>query len=159
MGLIGLMGQPADYQSFNPCFSGMAFGTRSAPPSRHRQGIVSILVFLEWPLGLLACRGLFPFRSVSILVFLEWPLGPTRLSWASFHSFGFNPCFSGMAFGTRFHTIEQLSEHSFNPCFSGMAFGTHAGCRRHYTGGQFQSLFFWNGLWDSYGETTALQEA
>ena len=37
----------------------------------------------------------------------------------------FNPCFSGMAFGTRprRHT-EYKGPHSFNPCFSGMAFGT-----------------------------------
>ena len=39
-------------------------------------------------------------------------------------------------------------QEGFNPCFSGMAFGT--GCFGPWNSGciKFQSLFFWNGLWD-----------
>ena len=135
--------------SFNPCFSGMAFGT----PELGRQRVsgpmfqslffwnglwdpvsakspylpvrVSILVFLEWPLGL--CRKtpcVIRRILVSILVFLEWPLGRCAAD------------------------ASQRIFQSFNPCFSGMAFGTrdcHL-CPLHRL--QFQSLFFWNGLWD-----------
>ena len=88
-------------EGFNPCFSGMAFGTDGdgvtaavidefqslffwnglwdngfdhglRPPQ-----IVSILVFLEWPLGRCwTARTEACGTGVSILVFLEWPLGP-----------------------------------------------------------------------------------
>ena len=63
--------------------------------------------------------------QVSILVFLEWPLGRERL-------------------------LRQRNRffRSFNPCFSGMAFGTLIGLIRRIVGLLFQSLFFWNGLWD-----------
>ena len=60
---------------FNPCFSGMAFGT--LPGWRGYPDIyrVSILVFLEWPLGPRHRRRHGRRQRVSILVFLEWPLG------------------------------------------------------------------------------------
>ncbi len=63
---------------------------------------------------------------------------------------GFNPCFSGMAFGTIKASSPMVAHFSsFNPCFSGMAFGTHTRCAVCRKAEQFQSLFFWNGLWDS----------
>ena len=65
-------------------------------------------------------------HSVSILVFLEWPLGRYPAGGAG-----------------------SEGDQSFNPCFSGMAFGTKL--RISVTGKRilkFQSLFFWNGLWD-----------
>ena len=37
---------------------------------------------------------------------------------------GFNPCFSGMAFGTIRYRVKVHGLTGFNPCFSGMAFGT-----------------------------------
>ena len=140
--------------SFNPCFSGMAFGTRSATRRHEAGGPVSILVFLEWPLG----------------------RAPLRKRLAELESF--NPCFSGMAFGTILVSWPPLKHHfCFNPCFSGMAFGTRRLHRRGRAGGgvsilvflewplglmrlihtgdihfRFQSLFFWNGLWDSTGQ-------
>ena len=61
---------------FNPCFSGMAFGTSRGNLQGENDEEVSILVFLEWPLGL---------RAGDVY---------------HCHPRGFNPCFSGMAFGT-----------------------------------------------------------
>ena len=80
----------------------MAFGTRVSLSVLKYRLRVSILVFLEWPLGRMesvSCGS--PGNRVSILVFLEWPLG---------------------------HAPP----------------GSH---RRPQI--QFQSLFFWNGLWDT----------
>ena len=42
---------------------------------------------------------------------------------------------------------------SFNPCFSGMAFGTFGRQIEDNAGNGFQSLFFWNGLWDKQKST------
>ena len=86
----------------------------------------------------------------------------------------FNPCFSGMAFGTTEYCPAVPTPSSFNPCFSGMAFGTSVHVTPSGTSCSvsilvflewplgplavargtgkidwFQSLFFWNGLWDS----------
>ena len=80
----------------------MAFGTRIIDNWRLPQAVVSILVFLEWPLG--RPTGWYGFLCTAS---------------------GFNPCFSGMAFGT------------FVIAFSFTAIILW-----------FQSLFFWNGLWD-----------
>ena len=127
-------------------------------PLKNADALVSILVFLEWPLGLTAIDGakadvkkfqsLFfwnglwdgkarPVRSlyygVSILVFLEWPLGQSNESRVRHRCFVcFNPCFSGMAFGTLVVLLE---------------------CAEIL---RFQSLFFWNGLWDSDNDITYL---
>ena len=61
----------------------------------------------------------------------------------------FNPCFSGMAFGTEQAAAAYPSIiYCFNPCFSGMAFGTPSGTSSRADVPMFQSLFFWNGLWD-----------
>ena len=86
--------------------------------------IVSILVFLEWPLG--RCTDPVPSRQsgVSILVFLEWPLGRYLADRPTRRGTSFNPCFSGMAFGTTTTTLASTPLLCFNPCFSGMAFGT-----------------------------------
>ena len=104
----------------------MAFGTCHSAERKQSDGVVSILVFLEWPLGLIAST-------------LE-----------ALRCLGFNPCFSGMAFGTIKASSPMVAHFSsFNPCFSGMAFGTHTRCAVCRKAEQFQSLFFWNGLWDS----------
>ena len=69
---------------------------------QYAQSSVSILVFLEWPLG--PELGLYsnsPTRAVSILVFLEWPLGRKDPELINQYGRSFNPCFSGMAFGTQ----------------------------------------------------------
>ena len=92
---------PSIIYCFNPCFSGMAFGTPSGTSSPGGRPYVSILVFLEWPLGLGTCEP-----------------APVTVG-------GFNPCFSGMAFGTSYRSIRAFSAR------------------------EFQSLFFWNGLWDA----------
>ena len=150
----------------------MAFGTHHGHALYHRVTMVSILVFLEWPLGLstfvLALTtggfqslffwnglwdgcfgpwnpGCIKFQSlffwnglwdvdlgygregrqeVSILVFLEWPLGRQLFVPLATKTIGFNPCFSGMAFGTMIYEDRRHEEN------------------------KFQSLFFWNGLWD-----------
>ena len=61
----------------------------------------------------------------------------------------FNPCFSGMAFGTSAALTSGFPRsRSFNPCFSGMAFGTIGADVGMGQDPLFQSLFFWNGLWD-----------
>ena len=183
---------------FNPCFSGMAFGTARIADAGGLMKFVSILVFLEWPLGRLpfasrwTCirwfqslffwNGLWdvsrpgrPTRAgrVSILVFLEWPLGPTLVDNYYVDVVSFNPCFSGMAFGTTklpmlgtclvkfqslffwnglwddsFRPPLAVEFVSFNPCFSGMAFGTPEFTADAGQIVMFQSLFFWNGLWD-----------
>ena len=91
-------------RGFNPCFSGMAFGTCTSRIDRPAEVPVSILVFLEWPLG--PRRRPWPLRlcCVSILVFLEWPLGRKMKFEGGWSTSSFNPCFSGMAFGT---TVER----------------------------------------------------
>ena len=61
---------------------------------------VSILVFLEWPLGRRPGSARRRRIGVSILVFLEWPLGLSAAARLTISIAGFNPCFSGMAFGT-----------------------------------------------------------
>ena len=91
---------------------------------------------------------------VSILVFLEWPLGHNSAHGLGCQINSFNPCFSGMAFGTlndpdmaepfvMFQSLffwnglwdpklldaRRCQIHGFNPCFSGMAFGTIAAAR------------------------------
>ena len=113
-------------RSFNPCFSGMAFGTQLRDRIADFHAPVSILVFLEWPLGLEGQSPRGPLQPVSILVFLEWPLGPTSIPTRPPPTSCFNPCFSGMAFGTPSHA--------------------NRGDRQKW----FQSLFFWNGLWDDF---------
>ena len=158
---------------FNPCFSGMAFGTPISSEVK------------------------VSFISVSILVFLEWPLGRSERYQSRWGFTSFNPCFSGMAFGTisavsplppaqRFQSLffwnglwDQIRQagrghkrgvsilvflewplgrdspgaliaglQGFNPCFSGMAFGTEGIYNAIAGHPEFQSLFFWNGLWD-----------
>ena len=64
------------------------------------------------------------YLEVSILVFLEWPLGRQKPQGGVNGIICFNPCFSGMAFGTTFAPLFYSGESGF------------------------QSLFFWNGLWD-----------
>ena len=142
-------GNYAEYRSFNPCFSGMAFGTPRPPQPRQAPSPVSILVFLEWPLG---PQDRPPGRRicrVSILVFLEWPLGP----YAGFAPWTVGDMFQSLFFWNGLWDALRQAPHGilprgFNPCFSGMAFGTpeaSGGSERNYL---FQSLFFWNGLWD-----------
>ena len=101
---LGIGGIITD-EGFNPCFSGMAFGTVLS--AFHLSGVsgVSILVFLEWPLGPISLQSPVANDGVSILVFLEWPLGPVSRR-------------------------------------------KHCAIER-----KFQSLFFWNGLWDNVVNT------
>ena len=75
-------------------------GRRTASPVG-RAPEVSILVFLEWPLGRRGCAYRLSRPDVSILVFLEWPLGLDSDKGKPQGQGGFNPCFSGMAFGTQ----------------------------------------------------------
>ena len=104
----------------------MAFGTRAALEDSPEPLPVSILVFLEWPLGPSdanqALQVVYKFQSLFFWNGL-WD-GRTKRETASL-TFCFNPCFSGMAFGTR----------PLYPCMGVME--------------MFQSLFFWNGLWDA----------
>ena len=94
---------------------------------------VSILVFLEWPLGP-------PFKKrpttaaspVSILVFLEWPLG--QYGWDKY-SKGSAP-FQSLFFWNGLWDRKQF----FYPLYVD----------------RFQSLFFWNGLWDTAGNETIM---
>ena len=54
-----------------------------------------------------------------------------------------------MAFGTMLDSAYgSLWHRGFNPCFSGMAFGTTGADYMTMDEMKFQSLFFWNGLWD-----------
>ncbi len=118
-------GKRTVFRSFNPCFSGMAFGTMSNRLPSEAAKEVSILVFLEWPLGR---RGLVAQEVpafVSILVFLEWPLGPATTC----RSFWDEPAFQSLFF------------------WNGL-WDTDVTVRMEYELYEFQSLFFWNGLWD-----------
>ena len=55
-----------------------------------------------------------------------------------------------MAFGTMIAACVFVNgPNGFNPCFSGMAFGTFLQDGGAHTVLKFQSLFFWNGLWDA----------
>ena len=176
----------------------MAFGTESPTHEQVTVTVVSILVFLEWPLGrdaievdrdkIIMFQSLFFWNGlwdsvreagrgrgeeVSILVFLEWPLGRYSVSGLRYSCRSFNPCFSGMAFGTasgRIRLIFTLNvsilvflEWPLGPekrrpvcqrkkvsilVFLEWPLGPSADGYRRYCLAGFQSLFFWNGLWD-----------
>ncbi len=125
--IVWLSGQSC----FNPCFSGMAFGTRASRQPSTATDPVSILVFLEWPLGhgsnsLGRVRDYLRFNPC----FSGMAFGTVVIEADTGGITGFNPCFSGMAFGTLAKALRvKVDILSFNPCFSGMAFGTRP--RRH----------------------------
>ena len=134
---------------FNPCFSGMAFGTGNDIARASAINVFQSLFFWNglWDTDFIGGEGFvhFAFQSlffwnglwdaanviraggalrVSILVFLEWPLGRSVRCRPCRPPKGFNPCFSGMAFGTKYGRLVRAIKEGF------------------------QSLFFWNGLWD-----------
>ena len=116
--------------SFNPCFSGMAFGTRPEPGRLQPVCVVSILVFLEWPLGPSSRFATIASQMFQSLFFWNGLWDKTVWCPMTVLSPSFNPCFSGMAFGTGVRTPETCRPRCFNPCFSGMAFGTKKTYRR-----------------------------
>ena len=114
---------------FNPCFSGMPFGTRRRAALAEPHPGVSILVFLEWPLGLLpGAMASGVLKSVSILVFLEWPLGREVLDYIGVGWEEFQSLFFWNGLWDRGESLPPSTDSakSFNPCFSGMAFGTRS---------------------------------
>ena len=86
---------------------------------------VSILVFLEWPLGLNDAIDTADDACVSILVFLEWPLGQKFGAVGDGDLPGFQSLFfwNGL-WDAAFSAAAEAWAWGFNPCFSGMAFGT-----------------------------------
>ncbi len=88
-------------------------------------------------------------QKVSILVFLEWPLGRRTRCCSCIGQYRFQSLFfwNGLWDASACFANAIVSS-GFNPCFSGMAFGTLIGLIRRIVGLLFQSLFFWNGLWD-----------
>ena len=102
---------PDDVQSFNPCFSGMAFGTCAV--KKLQAGIPEFQSLFFWN-GLwdpTSKAGAQVPPAVSILVFLEWPLGLRPGMSNGFRVLSFNPCFSGMAFGTERHGLKEVNRH------------------------------------------------
>ena len=158
----------------------MAFGTTTSAQRSTTCAIVSILVFLEWPLGREAALRASITEEGFNPCFSGMAFGTAASASSTRRSRSFNPCFSGMAFGTVIPVWQPDGLPCFNPCFSGMAFGTAAAGAAPYRGlmvsilvflewplgplgggahrgGRpgFQSLFFWNGLWDSPASSSA----
>ena len=84
---------------------------------------VSILVFLEFRLGVLSSSQRTYSGVVSILVFLEFRLGEKGLTNSDIANYSFNPCFSGISSGSAKNEIAYRAGLSFNPCFSGISSG------------------------------------
>ncbi len=65
-------------------------------------------------------------------------------------AWGFNPCFSGMAFGTPSSADDAVTVLEFQSLFFWNGLWDVDTCGEVLTLGEFQSLFFWNGLWDFF---------
>ena len=136
-------------ESFNPCFSGMAFGTPIKAGAQVTLYMFQSLFFWNglWDTltsqlprtgavfqSLFFWNGLWDMRS-QILV--------------SSPMLGFNPCFSGMAFGTGWGTWGRTKVFAVSILvFLEWPLGQSAFPPYIDATFLFQSLFFWNGLWD-----------
>ncbi len=137
---------------FNPCFSGMAFGTTSWMTQPFFLQTVSILVFLEWPLGR-PTSGWFAMTiiPVSILVFLEWPLGPGVAATGYVGVSKFQSLFFWNGLWDQRRQFDHCDPWRVSILvFLEWPLGRCVHPGRHVVN-KFQSLFFWNGLWDTTG--------
>ena len=97
--------------SFNPCFSGLCFGTLEEHLVSKNESWVLILVLVDYALER---------KTITSLTAIEEC---------------FNPCFSGLCFGTGAIKRRMIDLDSFNPCFSGLCFGTRKYCNTLYRHG------------------------
>ncbi len=134
---------------FNPCFSGMAFGTRSN--SRLTAWAMKFQSLFFWN-GL--WDHLLPPKSfvtclVSILVFLEWPLGPARGHAARAQGAEFQSLFFWNGLWDDLNSMDPSRQNVFQSLFFWNGLWDNLADNYYsMTLKGFQSLFFWNGLWD-----------
>ena len=100
-------------KSFNPCFSGLCFGTvtcgnHQGLPHMRFNPCFSGLCFGTNIIFLIVSAPL-----VLILVLVDYALEPLYLQLFSNPNFSFNPCFSGLCFGTGADVEKAAMEHLF----------------------------------------------
>ena len=117
--------QAAGDRGFNPCFRGCRSGTQRDIVDRAATRAVSILVFVDVALELLATPG----RAARSSMF------QSLFSWMSLWN------------AARVADLQRGIE-SFNPCFRGCRSGTWFPDMLLLIGITFQSLFSWMSLWN-----------